>query len=98
MIKDLTDFVGADLNFSEEGLITMHNNELADVLGNLVNRVLSLCQNYSSGSIPDSQHDTEFGIPFDLNELKSEVQRDLETAAINLCVFKGMNAARSTNQ
>jgi tRNA synthetases class I (M) len=29
---------GADLSFSEASLITMHNSELADILGNLVHR------------------------------------------------------------
>lgn len=88
---------GSDINFSEENMITMHNSELADVLGNLVNRVLKLCQSYSNGVIPANSHDDSLGIPFDLNELRSDIEKDLETASINLAVFKAMESARHTN-
>lgn len=48
---------GADINFSEESLVQMHNSELADILGNLVHRVLNLAQKYCGGVLPDVAHD-----------------------------------------
>ena len=45
---------GGELSFSEENMRDMHNADLCDTLGNLVNRVTKLCGKYSEGSvIPD---------------------------------------------
>jgi len=46
---------GSDLNFSEESLVQMHNSELADILGNLVHRVMNLTQKYCGGLIPECE-------------------------------------------
>ena len=42
----------------------MHNSELADILGNLVNRVVNLIQKNCGGVVPDTQHDPEFSLSF----------------------------------
>lgn len=89
---------GADINFSEEALITMHNSELADILGNLVHRVLNLCQKYCNGVVPDVKHDPNFPLPFDLALLRDGVAQDIATCSLNTAVFKAMDAARSTNR
>ena len=89
---------GADLNFSEDSLVTMHNSELADVLGNLVHRVLNLTQKYCAGAVPDVPHDAAFGLPFDLAQLKRGVQADMKDCALQLALFKAMEAVRATNR
>jgi len=89
---------GADLSFSESGLVTMHNSELADILGNLVHRVLNLCQKYCDGRIPDTQHDPAFALPFDLNAFLRDCHADASACSINLALFKAMEAARATNR
>lgn len=89
---------GSDLNFSEEAMITMHNAELADVLGNLVHRVLNLAQKYCGGKVPDTIHDEKCGLPFDLNALKTGIAEDMKCCYINLALYKGMEAARATNR
>jgi methionyl-tRNA synthetase len=89
---------GADINFSKEGMITMHNSELADILGNLVHRVLTLAQKYCSGVIPDLPHDSQYNAPFDLKALKEGITQDIKDFLINNAVFKAMEAARSTNR
>jgi methionyl-tRNA synthetase len=89
---------GADINFSKEGMITMHNSELADILGNLVHRVLTLAQKFCGGMIPDLPHDAQFCKPFDLKALKEGVEQDLKDNAINAAVFRAMDAARATNR
>lgn len=43
---------GSDGNFSEEALITRTNGDLANVLGNLVNRTLGMCNKYFDGYVP----------------------------------------------
>jgi methionyl-tRNA synthetase len=81
---------GSDLNFSEEALVTMHNSELADILGNLVHRVLTLCVKYCDGEVPDCAHDSLLLLPFDLAALKSGVKADLKGSCINTALFKAM--------
>ncbi len=89
---------GADLNFSEAAMISMHNSELADTLGNLVHRGINLCVKYCDGIIPDVSHDATYALPFNLEALDSDIRADLETCSLNTAVFKAMDAVRSTNK
>lgn len=89
---------GSDLNFSEDSLVTMHNSELADALGNLVHRVLNLMQKYCNGVVPETTHDPAFALPFDLAALKSHVREDMKSCALHLALFKAMEAVRATNR
>jgi len=48
----MTDMVtGKDADFSEERLITRYNSELANSLGNLLNRALNMTQRYRAGKL-----------------------------------------------
>ena len=76
----------------------MHNTELADVLGNLVQRVLVLCHKYCAGVVPDARHDPGFALPFDLTLLIEDVRAAAATCSINVALFKAMEAARATNR
>lgn len=76
----------------------MRNSELADILGNLVQRGLNLCQLYCGGKIPDVQHDATRPLPFDLGKLIDETKRLAGECAINSILFNAMEAARSTNR
>lgn len=89
---------GSDLNFSEDSLVTMHNSELADALGNLVHRVLNLMQKYCNGVVPETTHDAAFALPFDLAQLKRGVREDMKSCALHLALFKAMEAVRATNR
>jgi methionyl-tRNA synthetase len=44
---------GLDGNFSEEGIIKRYNSDLANDLGNLVYRTLTMIEKYYDGNIPD---------------------------------------------
>jgi methionyl-tRNA synthetase len=44
---------GNDASFSEEALIARYNTDLANDLGNLVNRVLGMCAKYFDGRVPE---------------------------------------------
>jgi methionyl-tRNA synthetase len=89
---------GSDLNFSTQAMEVMHNSELADILGNLVHRGLSLCLKYCDGMIPDSVHDPEFPMPFDFVELDREIRNDLASSSLNIATFRAMEAVRATNK
>ncbi len=43
---------GQDSNFSYESLVTRYNSDLANGLGNLASRVLTMIQNYFGGEVP----------------------------------------------
>jgi methionyl-tRNA synthetase len=46
--------LGADANFSDEGLLARFNADLANDLGNLVSRATTMIQRYCDGVVPDS--------------------------------------------
>jgi methionyl-tRNA synthetase len=49
LIRD--NVVGQDSDFSEERLVTRYNSDLANDLGNLVNRTINMCSRYRNGVI-----------------------------------------------
>ena len=89
---------GADLNFSEVGLISNHNAELADCLGNLVHRAVSLCGKYCGGQVPDTTHDAAFPLPFDLQALVDETPRLAQDCGVHALIGRAMQAVRDTNK
>jgi methionyl-tRNA synthetase len=51
--------LGNDLAFSQKNLVERVNSELADSLGNLVFRVLSMLEKYTNGVVPDASVNPE---------------------------------------
>ncbi len=74
---------GSDGTFSEELLITRYNTDLANTLGNLVNRTLSMLTKYFDGVIVNSAAETEFdtdlkNVVLKTNELVNNYMDKLE--------------------
>jgi methionyl-tRNA synthetase len=46
--------LGQDANFSDEGVLTRFNSDLANDLGNLVSRTTTMLQRYCDGVVPES--------------------------------------------
>ncbi len=81
---------GEDGNFSEEALVKRHNNELANELGNLVYRVISLIESKCSRKIPDSKADTELFEKLNLEKIKKHMNSYLFPQALSeIFVFIG---------
>jgi methionyl-tRNA synthetase len=77
--------IGQDGNFSHEGFIHRVNSDLANDLGNLVHRTLTMIQSYFQGTLEEigqeQAEDRKVGADFD--ELKAKASGLYETAAIN---------------
>lgn len=69
LMKDMV--FGLDSNFSENALIQRINSDLANDLGNLFSRVLTMAHKYFKGTVPDSDP-----------EVEKELHLDLETFAM----------------
>eukprot|EP00933_Yihiella_yeosuensis_P081703 TRINITY_DN95376_c0_g1_i1.p1 TRINITY_DN95376_c0_g1~~TRINITY_DN95376_c0_g1_i1.p1 ORF type:complete len:879 (-),score=239.63 TRINITY_DN95376_c0_g1_i1:188-2797(-) len=84
---------GDDLKFSEDSLKLMHNSELCDNLGNLVNRAISLC----GGAVPSSDPNL-VDVPFNLEELKTECAKAYTTFQLEVAAQLTVRAAAATNK
>jgi len=79
--------IGQDGNFSHEGFLHRVNSDLANDLGNLVHRTLTMIQSYFQGRLEDidigqeQAEDRKVGADFD--ELKEKAAGLYEAAAIN---------------
>ena len=83
---------GDDVRFSEMALRLMHNAELCDNLGNLVNRAVSLC----GGVVPKCSQ--QVALPFDLKELKKEVLEAFTAYRLSEAANLTILAAGATNK
>ncbi|HXI02789.1 MAG TPA: methionine--tRNA ligase, partial [Candidatus Saccharimonadales bacterium] len=79
---------GLDAQFSEEGLVDRINTDLANDLGNLASRLLTLVASSWQGTVPPLPSPSA-GVPEDLFTLRSRAEVDLETfrASFEACRF-----------
>jgi len=79
---------GGDGDFSEKGLITRHNNELANELGNLLNRVLALIEKNCNGKIPSATTDEHLAKKLNLGIIDSNMKKfQLHIALAEIMAF-----------
>ncbi|MBU0930094.1 MAG: methionine--tRNA ligase [Nanoarchaeota archaeon] len=65
---------GQDGDFSEEALVNRNNSELADSLGNLLNRVVSMCEKYFDSKIPEAKEDKMLSSKMDFKKINSFIE------------------------
>ena len=77
--------IGNDGNFSHEGFIHRVNSDLANDLGNLVHRTLTMARSYFRGAIPEpeKERDDDRKIREDFAALKESVYGHYENYAIS---------------
>ena len=90
--------VGSDYDFKESILKQRINEELADKIGNLVNRVLIMTQKYCLSSIPKENKDREFMENVEFDKLEEIMFQYLESVNINGYLTKTMHLASLTNK
>lgn len=84
---------GDDLKYSMDSMKLMHNADLCDNLGNLVNRAVTLC----GGSIPDFKKGL-VELPFDLKELKKATAEAYAGFRLSEAADLAVVAAKATNK
>ena len=91
---------GSDGNFSEEALIARTNADLANTLGNLLNRTIAMTNKYFDGVISNSKKNEE--VDNDLinkaNNLKLVVDKNMEKLYISDALEEIFNFLRECNK
>jgi len=85
---------GGDLKFSEESLKLMHNSELNDNLGNLVQRAVTMC----GGSVVEADMSLMKDKPFDLAQLKKGVAEAMDGHRFMEAANLTITASGATNK
>ncbi len=87
---------GQDGGFSEEGLRTRLNDELADVLGNFVHRVLTFTQNHFDGKVPGGELDKK--LEAETRERVEKIEELLEELKVTQALDEIMAIAGRGNE
>jgi methionyl-tRNA synthetase len=90
----------SDRDFTREGLIQRYNDELANDLGNLLNRVVTMVKRYRGGVIPTSgsSGELEKRLQKVATEVREQAERAFETWEIGNALQGIWNFVRRTNQ
>lgn len=96
LLREMT--LGRDQDYSEEMIVTRLNSDLANDLGNLLNRVVKLIQQNFDSKVPPLT-DPDFGIDLRqrLEVLPSEVKEQIESLKPNLAAEAIVSTVRQTN-
>src|SRR5262245_8756690 len=94
--------LGQDANFSDEGILTRYNADLANDLGNVVSRTTTMVHRYSSGTVPEAARpggdDLDAQLENQLNATVGAVRQDFEAFQISLALQRIWELIRSVNQ
>jgi methionyl-tRNA synthetase len=74
--------IGPDGNWTDEGFKARYKAELADALGNLVNRSLSMLKRYRNGSVPAQSNELKTDAEKVVNETRSLLEQNQLQAAL----------------
>jgi methionyl-tRNA synthetase len=94
--------LGADANFSDDGMLTRFNADLANDLGNVVSRTTTMIQRYCGGRIPDAPMQTRQTLDTDLQAAVERtidvVRRQFESFQITIALQETWELIRRLNK
>jgi len=92
--------MGRDASFSEENFIDRYNTDLANNLGNTLNRVVKLVNAHCNGHIPSSKHITkdEEELQILFIETAQNVEKFIEKMRLDIGVAGVIDALRGLNR
>ena len=101
LMSDIT--TGKDADFSEERLVTRYNSDLANSLGNLLNRTLNMAQKYRKGALVRQQNGNsrpvdEYGLTVSPTLGTIEYVNAMQDYAPNLACQTTLNLSLQCNQ
>ena len=91
---------GSDGNFSEEALISRTNTDLANTLGNLVNRTISMAHKYFDGIVtnPKVEEEIDKELKNKVIALKDVVDEKMNELKVNEAIEEIMEVLRRCNK
>lgn len=91
---------GSDGNFSEEALISRTNSDLANTLGNLVNRTITMEHKYFNGIVtnPEKIEDIDKELITSTINLKNIVEEKMNGLKVNEAIEEIMEVLRKCNK
>ena len=91
---------GSDGNFSEEALVSRTNSDLANTLGNLVNRTISMAYKYFDGitSNPKVTEEIDEELINSVSNLKKIVDEKMNELHVNEAIEEIMEVLRRSNK
>ncbi len=90
----------ADGSITDELIIERHNSDLANILGNLVNRTISMAQKYFDGIIqkPEAKEDIDEDLINSALNLKTAVEKKMDELKIGESIDEIFNVLRKCNK
>ncbi len=96
LMRDMV--VGQDANFSEENVVKRLNSDLANDLGNLLNRVTKLLDQHFDGVVPDVQWDEEDPLVELSKATTHKVKQLVEDIQIHAAIEETLQFVRAINR
>jgi methionyl-tRNA synthetase len=87
LLRDMV--FGLDSNFSEEAFVKRLNSDLANDLGNLVSRVITMAIKYGDGKVPETSHKKKDSV---LHEAALKTVAEVEASFNDMSLHKALIA------